>query len=150
MITGRQRHCAGGCDAENSILCPMRQKGQALMPRPLEGRSCPLCRVETIPGAVGAFARGTRRPREPSATRTACPLTVLCSTDTTHSLLDKDLGSVRAFSVASPSAISTTCCPTLSHAVCTCFPAGRRHQACFPPQCRGLQLHSCELLLHQA
>jgi len=31
------------------------------------------------------------------------------------------------------SAISITCCPTLSHA-CTCFPAGCRHHACFPPR----------------
>ena len=34
--------------------------------------------------------------------RTVCPLTVLCTTDTIHSLLDKDLGSVRAFQLFQP------------------------------------------------
>ena len=53
MVTGGQRHCNGGCDAEKNLLWLMKQKGQALIPRPLAGRSCPSCWLKALPGAVG-------------------------------------------------------------------------------------------------
>ena len=53
MLTGRQRHWDGGCDAEKSLLCLTKQKGQALIPRPLAGRSCPSCWLRALHGAVG-------------------------------------------------------------------------------------------------
>ena len=53
MLTVRQRHWDGDCDAEKSLLCVMKQKGQALIPRPLAGRSCPSCWLRALPGAVG-------------------------------------------------------------------------------------------------
>ena len=53
MLTGRHRHWDGGCDAEKSLLCLTNQKGQALIPRPLAGRSCPSCWLRALPGAVG-------------------------------------------------------------------------------------------------
>ena len=57
MLTGRQRHCNGGCDAEKSLLCVMKQKGPALIPRPLAGRSCPSCWLRALPSIMRSNER---------------------------------------------------------------------------------------------
>ena len=70
MLTGRQRHWDGGCDAEETLLCLMKQKGQALIARPLTGRSCPSCWLRALHGAVGwRFVCGQMKDKAAAAPR---------------------------------------------------------------------------------
>ena len=53
MTPVRQRHWHGGSDAKKILLCLKKQTGQALIPRPLAGRSCLSCCLRALPGTVG-------------------------------------------------------------------------------------------------